>query len=318
MQLPYNPAVRQHRRPAKQSLDYLPTPPWAVRALVHHLLGPDRLRGATVLEPACGAGDMARALAEFGALVQASDIADYGIRAIAGAPPAIADFLTPAPAPSTAPPQAPTPAPDWVITNPPFALAEAFVHRALSIAREGVAVIVRSAFAEGKGRYRRLYATTPPDIVATYAERVPMFVGHLDPKRSTATCYAVMLWFRNGYGGDTRQRWIPPCRDTFERPDDYHGWHWHMHAGRPIPHLTLPAALDAPQRLAQALPLIRPATSAVLHDNRRRTVASLLAPSPTTGRPQVLARIAAPTPPDHLSALLATHGIAQAVLPLAA
>ncbi len=37
---------------------------------------------------------------------------------------------------------------DWVITNPPFRLAEDFVHRSLVVARQGVAVLVRTVFIE--------------------------------------------------------------------------------------------------------------------------------------------------------------------------
>ena len=35
---------------------------------------------------------------------------------------------------------------DWVITNPPFRLAEEFVLRALNIARRGVAILARTVF----------------------------------------------------------------------------------------------------------------------------------------------------------------------------
>ena len=41
---------------------------------------------------------------------------------------------------------------DWVITNPPFWLAEEFVERALSIASTGVAILARTVFLGGWGK----------------------------------------------------------------------------------------------------------------------------------------------------------------------
>ena len=55
---------------------------------------------------------------------------------------------------------------DWVITNPPFRLAEDFAHRSLVVARQGVAVLVRTVFIESVGRYRGLFEKTPPTICA--------------------------------------------------------------------------------------------------------------------------------------------------------
>jgi hypothetical protein len=64
--------------------------------------------------------------------------------------------------------------PDWIITNPPFNLACEFALRAISIARAGVALLVRSAWSEGGDRYRDLFSKHPPALIAQFAERVPM------------------------------------------------------------------------------------------------------------------------------------------------
>ena len=40
---------------------------------------------------------------------------------------------------------------DWVITNPPFRLAEEFVLRSLMVARKGVAIPARTVFLESVG-----------------------------------------------------------------------------------------------------------------------------------------------------------------------
>src|SRR3546814_16199396 len=78
---------------------------------------------------------------------------------------------------------------DWVITNPPFRLAAQFINRAIEVAQEGVAMLVRTSLIEGVGRYNTLFGKRPPAIVAPFAERVPMFKGRIDPKGPTSPSY---------------------------------------------------------------------------------------------------------------------------------
>ena len=156
------------------------------------------------LEPACGAGHMARVLKEYFGEVRSSDAHHYGYGTVR-------DYLD-------VPYEAN--AVDWVITNPPFRLAEQFVERSLIVARRGVAVLVRTVFIESVGRYRNLFESNPPSIFAQYAERVPMVRGRLDRKASTATGYAWLVWQKPAIGS-TRLTWVPPCRKAMEREDDY-------------------------------------------------------------------------------------------------
>jgi hypothetical protein len=109
---------------------------------------------------------------------------------------------------------------DWVITNPPFRLAEEFIIRSLTVARRGVAVLARTVFLESVGRYRRLFEETPPAIFAQFVERVPMVKGRLDRNATTATGYAWLLW-EKGNADPPRLMWVPPCRKQFERASDY-------------------------------------------------------------------------------------------------
>jgi len=73
-------AVMAQRREPPAALDYFPTPPWAARALFHHVLpviGIDTI--ASVWKSACGEGHMAAVISEFArAPVVASDIYAYG------------------------------------------------------------------------------------------------------------------------------------------------------------------------------------------------------------------------------------------------
>src|SRR5215204_3204573 len=61
-------AVMAQRVEPKDSADDFPTPPWATRALAEHVLdGKVALRSMSCLEPACGAGHMAKVLKEYSA-----------------------------------------------------------------------------------------------------------------------------------------------------------------------------------------------------------------------------------------------------------
>lgn len=65
-------AVMAQRIEPIDSLDFFPTPPWAVRALMEHVTG-GRHSLEDALEPAAGMGHMARTLSEyFGRVYRAS------------------------------------------------------------------------------------------------------------------------------------------------------------------------------------------------------------------------------------------------------
>jgi len=190
------------RSEPRDSLDDFPTPPWATRALIEHVL-PKLDDGVRCLEPACGAGHMVRPLREYFSEVKAQDIADYNFGDIQ-------DYLTYDNEITW----------DWIITNPPFKLAELFIERALTQARIGCAFLVRTTFVESVGRYQRLFKNTPPTKVAQFVERVPMVKGRLDRKASTATGYCWLVWERNKIAR-SEMVWIPPCRRSLEFDRDY-------------------------------------------------------------------------------------------------
>lgn len=187
------------------SLDDFPTPPWATRALLEHVIGVDHLAGKSCLEPACGRGYMAKTLEAYFSRVVASDVAPYGFGRTT-------DFLRYHPKERV----------DWIVTNPPFRLAEDFFHHGYGIAQCGVALLVRTVFIEGIGRLDRMFSKQPPTIVAQFAERVPMVRGRLDRKASTATGYAWVIWKKPSLNHEfTQLTWIPPCRRRLELSTDY-------------------------------------------------------------------------------------------------
>lgn len=192
------------RAELKNSLDDFPTPPWATRALIEHVVTKDTLSSMTCLEPACGRGHMSVTLAEYFKEVASADVFDYGFGEIA-------DFLKSRHADQSF---------DWVITNPPFRLGEEFIRRSMKIARCGVAMLTRTVFIESVGRYERIFRPDPPSRFAQFTERVPMVKGRIDKKASTATGYAWLVWERDRLG-NSELVWVPPCRKVLERDGDY-------------------------------------------------------------------------------------------------
>jgi hypothetical protein len=158
----------------------------------------------TCLEPACGRGHMAVTLAEYFREVTASDVFDYSFGAVA-------DFLKAKHTEDSF---------DWVITNPPFRLAEEFINRSMKIARHGIAMLTRTVFIESVWRYERLFKINPPSRFAQFTERVPMVKGRVDKKASTATGYAWLIWEKDQLGA-SQLAWIPACRKALEREGDY-------------------------------------------------------------------------------------------------
>jgi hypothetical protein len=199
-------AIMGSRLEPADSLDYFPTPPWATRALCEHVL-PRFInsRSATAWEPAAGEGHMAEPLREYFKEVYATDIHDYGYGdgGVNFLNPGLSDYVA-----------------DFIITNPPFGdLTEAFVLRALKVARVGVAMFVRLQWLESVGRYETIFRDHPPSLIAFFAERVPLCKGRYDPEGSTATAYIWLVW-RKGFQ-PSPPMWIPPgqCK-ALTLPDD--------------------------------------------------------------------------------------------------
>lgn len=198
-------AVMAQRVESADSLDDFPTPPWATRALIEEVIGVDKVSQLSCLEPACNRGYMAEPLSEYFKSITSSDVFDYGYGQVR-------DFLDRDYKEGSF---------DWVITNPPFKLAEEFVLEGLRVSRIGVAMLTRTVFIESIGRYERLFKPTPPSVFAQFVERVPMVKGRLDKKASTATGYCWVIWNKADQIDAPKLAWIPPCRKRLERYNDY-------------------------------------------------------------------------------------------------
>ncbi len=109
----------------RKTLDSYETPAWVTEALLPHL--PDEWIHE-IWEPACGSGQMVRVL-ETICPVRATDI-------IKGD-----DFLTPSQWMMS----------EWIITNPPYDLAEEFIVQALAMA-DNVAMLLRTDYDHASSR----------------------------------------------------------------------------------------------------------------------------------------------------------------------
>lgn len=229
-------AVMQQRAEPQSSLDYFGTPPWATRALLERL---NISKHTRLWDPACGRGFMTRPMSEYSECVMGSDIHDYGFGSVL-------DFLS-----DDAEQQKIMC--DWVIANPPFKAAAEFVYRGLTRSSRGVAVLVRTAFAEGRGRYNNLFKQHRPSFRFQFVDRVVMHKGDPpDPdiplrvwdkrkedfvmrKPSTATSYEWMVWDRNvvpsssnldamrnyNISSGTVTDWLATARKELTRVGDY-------------------------------------------------------------------------------------------------
>lgn len=200
-------AVMASRKSGPEALDFLPTPPWATRALVEAVLIPHVLNDGgwlgNVWEPCCGAGHMATVLREYAPAVFASDVHDWGFGDRRDL-----DFTFAAPV------DAPFDNVDWIVTNPPFVLAERILDRALSIARAGVALLLRLQWLEGEERFRLIFDTPRrPNLVCPFVERVAMIEGVWDPEASSATAYAWFVWLVDSCPERTVVAHIPPGQE---------------------------------------------------------------------------------------------------------
>lgn len=167
--------------------DYYATEPAATRWLckLEKLVSP-------VLEPSCGEGHMSQVLAEEGYEVTSRDIADRGYGEVA-------DFLAPD---NTS----------WqgdIVTNPPYAFAQQFVEKALTIIPEGrkVCMFLKLTFLEGKGR-AAMFEKYPPRRVWVSRSRLKCAMnGDFAGTGGSATAYAWFVW-EKGFDGCPEIRWF--------------------------------------------------------------------------------------------------------------
>lgn len=164
--------------------DYYPTPGWTVKELLRR----QSFTGG-IYEPACGEGNISKALLEAGFEVYSSDIIrrGYGEQL---------DFL------STKFEC------DNIITNPPYKLALDFVLHSKNLARHKIAMFLRTAWLEGKSRYEMFQDKKfPLKTVYQFSQRVSLYKGGVEMKNSGMIAYAWFVWDK-AYSGKPTIEWI--------------------------------------------------------------------------------------------------------------
>lgn len=156
---------------ARRAFDFYPTPPEVTVALVRFLrLG----SGLCVWEPACGDGDMVRALEACGLTVYGTDIRNGQ------------DFLT------RTHPDGVDKHYNWIITNPPFAQSEEFIRHAAQIGKP-FALLLKSQYWHAAKRIQ-LFRNIPPSCVLPLTWRPDFLFKEHDQKASPLMDMMWCVW----------------------------------------------------------------------------------------------------------------------------
>lgn len=163
----------------RSAADFYPTPPEATTALLDFLKLPAT---TTIWEPACGENHMVRVMQDAGYNVISTDL-EMGV-----------DFLN-----------ANCEECDWIITNPPFSLADQFVRRCIQH-KKPFALLLKSQYWHAKKRLE-LFRLYPPSFVCPLTWR-PDFMFKQRGKGSPLMDVMWVIW-----GGIHDTRYVP-----LERP----------------------------------------------------------------------------------------------------
>lgn len=143
--------------------DFYPTPEIATVKFLER----EKFEGE-IWEPACGNGAMSKVIERYGYDVKSTDLIDRGFGESG------IDFLRS------------TYKTKNIVTNPPFKLANKFVHHALTHATSKVAMILRLNFLESKSR-KKLFLDYPFSKLYVHVERVPF-------QSDNAIAFAWFVW----------------------------------------------------------------------------------------------------------------------------
>ena len=189
----YNAYDKNHKE--RDKLDYYATPTVEVINILKELN--IDFSNQTILEPSVGGGHMAEGIDSYictkGEAIEeivnikciGTDIKDRGYKNDAWKLEYGLDFFAD---------DYPYDEADWIIMNPPYAVIEPFVIRALDIAKKGVIMLARLQFLEGEGRFEKILQYTPPTDVYVYVDRIQCWKDGLKPDGSSAQAYAWFVW----------------------------------------------------------------------------------------------------------------------------
>lgn len=182
----------------RNKTDFYPTPPDVTTALLKFLEEYSHLQPwMTILEPACGTGKMVEAMNARGYSVDYFDLYLTGFRGGFDS----RDFL-----------QLTDTGCDWIITNPPFLAAEAFIRHALDL-KKPCAFLLKSQFWHAKKRLQ-LFRDSPPSYVLPLTWRPDFLNGSKSGSPTMEVAWSVWLPYQQGYTlyhPLERPQEVPPC-----------------------------------------------------------------------------------------------------------
>ena len=200
----YNKYDKNHKE--REKLDYYATPPKEV-ANILNTLNID-FSNCSILEPCVGGGHMAEGILQY--LKQSeqlnkvekligTDIQERGYKSSDWEIITDLDFFAD---------DYPIDSADWIIMNPPYAVIEPFVIRALEIANKGIIMLARLQFLEGEKRYDAILKDNPPTDVYTYVNRIQCWKDGKEPTGSSAQAYAWFIWDKSKDKTKCTHHWI--------------------------------------------------------------------------------------------------------------
>lgn len=166
--------------------DFFPTPEWATAALMEN----EDFEGE-IWECACGDGAMSRVISHYSNSVYSSDLHDRGFGDTG------IDFLDSSRTATN------------IVTNPPYNLAESFIHQSLRLSDGKIAFLLRLAFLESAKRFNSIYSQMRPSRVWVFSERITFYPNGKRTGGSGTTAYAWFVWDKTR-NGSTELKWLPP------------------------------------------------------------------------------------------------------------
>lgn len=145
--------------------DFYPTPDIATKALLKYIQIPDNIY---CWEPSCGNGAIAKFLPEGRTLSTDLIQRDYGVGNI--------DFLKIEKAPFGG-------NPFWIITNPPFKIADKYIRKAFELGADKIILLLRYAYCEGVRR-SDIMDSGRLERVLLFKERITMFPAYMTAEQT--------------------------------------------------------------------------------------------------------------------------------------
>lgn len=189
-----------------ETRDFVPTPPYATRALFEYVMPEWKLAPPYSLawDPAAGHGHMTRVFKEYGFNGFGTDIEPCPEEGITGE-----DFISS------------TDRAFFIITNPPYNLLNEFIETGLSQCDRGLALLVRVQALESQTRYAKVWKKTPPTQIAFFSDRIPFKLGRVTRKAPKMFFHMWVCWDK--FNTEPRPpMWIPPdAQQKLEKDSDY-------------------------------------------------------------------------------------------------